>query len=430
MGVMSRRQFLAGSAALAGSAVLTGSLVGPRLFGHRDCVDVGEGAIVADFLQPGVAGLDEVQAGLFELQGVEKFKIRLKAAEGAGSALGPKEVEALGVFGSFVGFGNVKSGVRVDDVDGAKMWKITTDSGDRMLQVKEGKARVFLDDKFSEVLRVDLDVSERDDVVEVTLKNNFTSGNAVQLGGSLFLTANHVVSDEGEHNDMALVPQRGRDLGEAYRTKFKFRVVGRDVKNDLALLKAEPADDKAARLLDTKGRALIHLGAGEHAVGDVLRSFDQLTGGSLNKDGRISFRGSDFYDDKKKATLGGIFIHGKRKLLEVVGNVIKVDKDHIVREYPESAKMFEDWVGGDRVLSTVIRYNGESGGGFYVKKGDIYELAGILTTAFGKAENISLEGDKHPLRKTEGQNVATLFTSREPIRRLLEKYAGGLEKPK
>ncbi len=244
-----------------------------------------------------------------------------------------------------------------------------------------------------DIERILYDINEIDRQGKKSIK-----GRATHLGDNFFLTAYHVV-DKG---NLELVPQTRR--GNVWDSSQEFEVVEYDEDSNLALLKTDKK---------YKGKPSLHLSYKIPLLGDDVSTFIRLIGDPHHVDYEYELRGRDFYDNSKEILLGKLVIPANSLVYEKQGKVLE--------RIPNDIEGKEN-----QLFSSIASSEDESGQHVFLRKGDNYFFAGILT-GFYKLDNEldnKIEINYHHFGEEflNLKQTGSFFAHREPIERLIRRY--------
>lgn len=257
---------------------------------------------------------------------------------------------------------------------------------------------------------------EREDVYKILYAVTIDKrriGAAIKITDNLFLTASHILSSDTSKNVIHSYTN--------YRS-LPFTILAQDERNDIALLHAQETDTP-------RSESLIDFADIVPETGNIV-SYFLLLNRERTKTYETELRGiqpmaenngrEDFYLGKLLAPQGSFTYEIEGFVLPYDPNAIEahLERNQLTDNPLYSAKDLSSPEFSS--LTTVIGYNGASGGGLFQKTTNGYELVGILTTSVTERHLIPIP--KSPRGFTRLQQNYSLFAHRKAIVTLINNY--------
>lgn len=237
---------------------------------------------------------------------------------------------------------------------------------------------------------------------EILWDKKITAGRALHLGGGIFLTCYHVVDPEHQW-----ICHQSRRFSRA--SYLQFKLVAADKKKDLALLYVENSDFQE--------RTLIQLSMKEPREKEMLSDFIRLNG-SMNKDTVVQeLYGVDYEDLKTPLYLGKFILRSSSLLFENQG--FALSKNSFIKNILDEASKF-DRDKDIYFFSSLMSFNGESGGPIFRCTPETYELIGVESLSGGIRHLIPTPN--HPLKYAKVQQTMSFSLKPKVIRKFIEEY--------
>lgn len=238
-------------------------------------------------------------------------------------------------------------------------------------------------------------------------------GAAIKIADNLFLTASHILSSDPSKNAIHCYTN--------YRS-LSFTILAQDERNDIALLHTQETDTlRIESLIDF---------AGEFPETGNIVSYFLLLNRERSKTYETELRGIEPMAENNKREdfyLGRLLAPQGSFTYEIEGFIMPYDPNaieaHLERNQLTNNPLYStnDLSSPEfSSLTTVIGYNGASGGGLFQKTTNGYELVGILTASVTERHLIPIP--KSPRGFTRLQQNYSLFAHRKAIVTLINDY--------